>query len=432
MFGQAIPDDKKQKIVEGIYDRYYRYMTMCAMDILKNKRTAQEAVQKAFYHIAATYELFEDGSAKSTAALVYIYVKCAAMHSLNPNKRNTKVVTFSDYTSRVAKNIATEEADTESLVLDEETIVTVSEALDKLDDAYRDLIVLKYFYHVRNADIATVLQVNSTTVKNRVSHAKQVLKERLGFAKDEQIDALLTVSIGRTVARYAEVFMSFDVSKTVVDLRIKNRILKRVNNRSRRLWRAIRIAAVACMLLLSLAFTVCMCIPNVRNAVWNALTVDDPVQTPITSSDNESTNTSNKENAETVPDTSANEAPITPPQSIEKIAKATYLPDGYYYEEMEPTSFQVSIVYYDTSGNVKFVLSQRLITADGEGSWADNEEASVTKVKIHSFEGLLFEYVDVPDNFTLVWQDASYMYMLAGEFASETELLKIAEGIQIE
>lgn len=432
MFSQVILDDKKREIVEEIYDRYYKHMIVCAMDILKNKRTVQEAVQEAFYHIAATYELFEDVAAESSAALVYIYVKHTAMHFLNQNKRNIKVVTFSDYTSRVTKNIPIEDDDIESIVIDDETTSIVSDALDKLDEVYRDLMIMKCYYHMRNVDIARVLKIDSTTVKNRVSRGKHALKESLGLAKDAQIDPLLSVSIGRTVARYAEVFMRLDVSQIVDDLRNKNRILKRVKNKSHTLWRVIRIAAVACMLLLSLAFTVCMCIPTVRNAIWGDLTVDEPVQTLITSIDSEDSNTSNKGNAEIIPDTSANQAPITPPEIIEKIAKATYLPDGYYYEESDATLFRVETFYYDMSRNMKFRLLQCVMTADGRGPWADNEEASVTKVKIHSFEGVLCEYFDMPSYSSLAWQDASYMYMLAGEFASKSELFKIAEGIKIE
>lgn len=350
------------------------------------------------------------------------------MHILNKNKRFSKVVTFSDYTSRGAKNNAMEEADHESTVIDGETSLIVSEALDKLDEVYRDLMIMKYYYHMRNVDIAKVLRFDSTSVRNRVSHAKQALKELLGFAKDDQMDALLTVSIYRNVARDAAVFLSLDVSKIVDDLRNKNRILRRVKNKSCTLWRAIRSATVVCMILLSIAFTMSMCIPTVRNAMWNALMVE----TPITSNDTESTNTSNKENAETIPDTSVNEAPITPPETLEKIAKATYLPDGYYHEEMESTSFQVSIVYYDASGNVKFLLYQRLRKADGKGPWADNEGASGINVSFNGFDGVLFEYLDMPGYFSLVWQDLSYMYSLYGEFDSKTELLKIAEGIKTE
>ena len=425
MMIQAIQDDKKREIIEEIYDRYHKYMTVCAMDILKNKCTAQESVQEAFCHIAATYELFEDVSAESTAALVYIYIKCAAVHILNQNKRVTKAVTFSEYTSRGAKNIAMEEADHESIVIDDETILITSEALDKLDEVYRDLMIMKHYYHMRNADIATVLQSDSTTVKNRVSRAKQALKESLGFAKDDPIDALLMVSIGKSVAQYAKVFGSLDVSQIVDDLRIKHRLLKRVKNKSCMLWRAIRVAAITCLLLFSLVFMVCMCISEVRNAMWNTLVVDDPVETPITSNDKECVNT--------LPETIEKiETPITPPQSIETIAKATYLPDGYSYVEMEPTLFQVSIIYYDASGNVQFILSQYVITPGGGEPWVDNEGASVTKISIHGFEGVLFEYLDKPSYFSLAWQDASYMYMMNGEFSSKTELLKIAESIKIE
>ena len=62
----------------------------------------------------------------------------------------------------------------------------------------------------------------------------------------------------------------------------------------------------------------------------------------------------------------------------------------------------------------------------------NNENGSVTTMYVNGQEGILVEYSDVPGHFTLVWQDSSYQYVMAGEFDSKTDLLKIAEGIRIE
>lgn len=44
----------------------------------------------------------------------------------------------------VAKDIVDEDADVQRIVIDNETTEIVSEAVDKLDDMYRDLIIMKY------------------------------------------------------------------------------------------------------------------------------------------------------------------------------------------------------------------------------------------------------------------------------------------------
>lgn len=75
----TIEDDNKRRIVENIFDLYYKHMMACALDILRNEHDAQDAVQDAFYKITATYERFANATSPQTEALVHIYVKNAAI-----------------------------------------------------------------------------------------------------------------------------------------------------------------------------------------------------------------------------------------------------------------------------------------------------------------------------------------------------------------
>ena len=184
---QSIEDDNKRRIVEDIYDLYYKHMTACALDILRNYHDSQDSVQDAFYNITATYELFADAAAPATAALVHIYVRNAAINIYNKNKRHAKVVMLCDNIEEVAKDIVDEDADVQRIVIDNETTEIVSEAVDKLDDMYRDLIIMKYYYHMRNVDIAQVLNIDSNKVNGRIFRAKQKLKEILGTEAYERI-----------------------------------------------------------------------------------------------------------------------------------------------------------------------------------------------------------------------------------------------------
>ena len=183
----SIEDDNKRRIVENIYDLYYKHMTACALDILRNYHDSQDAVQDAFYNNTATYELFADVAAPATAALVHIYVKNAAINIYNKNKRHAKVVMLCENIEEVAKDIVDEDADVQRIVIDNETTEIVSEAVDKLDDMYRDLIIMKYYYHVKNVDIGQVLNIDSNKVNGRIFRAKQKLKEILGTEAYERI-----------------------------------------------------------------------------------------------------------------------------------------------------------------------------------------------------------------------------------------------------
>lgn len=184
---QTIEDNSKRRIVEDIYDLYYKNMIACAHNILKNSHDAQDAVQEAFFNIVATYELFENATAHTTAALVHIYTKHAAINIYNRNKRHSKIILLSDNIEELTKDIPAEDADVERITINEETVSLVSHAIDQLDVLYRDLIIMKYFYHMRNIDIALVLKIDSNTVNGRIFRAKQKLKELLGVEAYERI-----------------------------------------------------------------------------------------------------------------------------------------------------------------------------------------------------------------------------------------------------
>lgn len=184
---QSVEDNRKRRIVEDIYDLYYKHMTACAMGILKNYHDSQDAVQEAFINIVATSEMFENLTASERAALVHIYVKNAAINLYNKNKKHSKVVMLCDNMEELTKDIPTNDPSVDRLVIDNETTQEVSAAIDKLDDLYRDLLIMKYYYHMRNIDIAQVLKIDRTTVNNRIFRAKQKLKEILGAEAYERI-----------------------------------------------------------------------------------------------------------------------------------------------------------------------------------------------------------------------------------------------------
>ncbi len=184
---QSIEDDSKRRVVEDIYDAYYKHMMATAEDILNNYHDAQDAVQNAFYNITATYEMFLEPNVRSTAALVEIYVRNAAINIYNRNKRYSKLFVSDANIDETLNSIIDEDAYLQKIVVDDETTAIVSEAIDQLDDMYRDLIIMKYYYHMKNTDIARVLDIDANKVNWRVHRARQLLKEILGAEGYERI-----------------------------------------------------------------------------------------------------------------------------------------------------------------------------------------------------------------------------------------------------
>ena len=121
------------------------------------------------------------------------------------------------------------------------------------------------------------------------------------------------------------------------------------------------------------------------------------------------------------------------PDNIEKKARATYLPEGYYAEENESIALYVDTFFYDVEGNMKFRLLQQVIDEEADSDvMIDNENDPITTIYVNGNEGIHVEYPDVPGLYYLVWQDSYYQYSLYGSFTSVAELMKIADGVKTE
>lgn len=176
----SIEDEEKRKVVQSIFDMYYKHMMACAMSILKHHHDAQDAVQDSFYNITATYDLFLIPDSPSTAALVHIYVRNAAINIYNKNKTRSKVIAFYDDMEKATADREDISANVQQNAVDQETERIIRRAVNQLDIECRDLIYLKYYYNMRNVDIARVMNIAVGLVNGRIFRAKSKLKEILG------------------------------------------------------------------------------------------------------------------------------------------------------------------------------------------------------------------------------------------------------------
>ncbi len=70
-------------------------------------------------------------------------------------------------------------ADPPEARMEPETVVQVREALAKLDDEHRDVLILREYQQLSYAEIADVLNIPVGTVRSRLFRAKLALKELL-------------------------------------------------------------------------------------------------------------------------------------------------------------------------------------------------------------------------------------------------------------
>lgn len=227
----------------------------------------------------------------------------------------------------------------------------------------------------------------------------------------EKFDVLLSLASAECVKEEAEAFLSADISE-IAD---NPQMLRKVLGGSRKgKWHTVKIILLVALLCMSIAFTACMLVPEIRQAIWNVLVRchDDHVE--INFEENSETNS------------------ITPvaeyPKTIEKKMELTYVPEGYIINDKRLSSMQYSIDYKSNEYARKFMVVQSIIT--DVNSFVNESEGQVAYVEIGGVEAILMKCIDESFVYKLVWQDDQYRYMICGSFVSTHEIIRIAEGIK--
>ncbi len=227
------------------------------------------------------------------------------------------------------------------------------------------------------------------------------------------------------------------------------RRILRVNSRAVYSWTPFKIALVALLTAMSIAFTACMCIPEVRTAIKKVFLTwcDDYVEIGFHPADETDTNTAaatesaapaasestdagtaaaaeSESLADTVGAETPAEAPVGPPDRILQKVYAKDLPEGYTWE-VDTDLELLYLLYYFYQDEIKFTITQSLIS--DESIWADYMEQNATTIAVNGYTGIVLQEQESPPVFTVVWQDAQYEYSLTGYFTDEQDAIGMAE-----
>ena len=178
LFIQAIENDEQREAVERICDLYYRNMLKTALDILHHKEDAEDAVQDAFYNISKHADLFLDTESEATIARISIYTRNAAINIYNRKKKTNEIFSSLDAQESPSSAIIAEE-DLDRILENEETARAIDSAIKQLGKPYSDVIMMKYFYHYRNIDIAQAMNTDANDINGKIFRAKKKLRKIL-------------------------------------------------------------------------------------------------------------------------------------------------------------------------------------------------------------------------------------------------------------
>lgn len=154
-------------------------MKHIAFDILKDEQLAEDAVHNAFIKLTNYLDKIDENDCHKTKGFIVIVIRSVAKDMYRKRKRELEI--------SINENITYCASDDFSLTsFDVEEIVSKIECLPAI---YKDVLILKYLQEFDNKEIASVLNIKSTTVRKRLERAKIMLAELL--EKDGEYGDLL-------------------------------------------------------------------------------------------------------------------------------------------------------------------------------------------------------------------------------------------------
>jgi RNA polymerase sigma-70 factor (ECF subfamily) len=155
---------------DALFDEYSDKVYGLAYRLMGNRDDAMDISQEVFVKIFRNLKAFKGESAMATWIYRIVYNTC--MDELR--RRKIKQVSIVDKPDLVDDNISVEE-----IYEADERKKAVHNALYKLDDDQRAVIVMRDIQGLSYEEIADVLQCPLGTVKSRLSRARLNLKEIL-------------------------------------------------------------------------------------------------------------------------------------------------------------------------------------------------------------------------------------------------------------
>jgi RNA polymerase sigma-70 factor (ECF subfamily) len=155
-----------REAMEALYFRYRDYVYTLAVSFCRNEADALDVMQETFFYLFRKFPGFELTARMKT--FLYPAVKNLAIARLKKGRRS---VPLGDAREDLANGAA---AATDGAPLEE-----FSAVLSRLSEEQRSVVVLRFVEDMDLAEIADTLEVPLGTVKSRLHHAIQRLRDFL-------------------------------------------------------------------------------------------------------------------------------------------------------------------------------------------------------------------------------------------------------------
>jgi len=160
-----------ERAFAALFDRYKNLVYKTAYLMLGNANDAEDALQEVFVQVHRSLSTFQPSKGAFTTWLHRITVN----HCLNRRRKRRLPVLSLDEVSPLS--LTGRSPSFESRLAEEET---VQQALNRLSEKQRTVVILRYYWDLSYAEMSQILDIPVGTVKSRLNLALRTLRKELG------------------------------------------------------------------------------------------------------------------------------------------------------------------------------------------------------------------------------------------------------------
>ncbi|MBO6230560.1 MAG: RNA polymerase sigma factor [Ruminiclostridium sp.] len=176
-----VETEEQKSFVENVYIQYEQDLYKVALSILHNKQDAEDAVHDTFIQIVKNIDkIMQIDRPKLRGFLVIISRNC----SINIYRKRKKDAHF-DIDDEDQPEAA-DDFDLEQSITNKQEQEKVREALNKMNDDQRSIILMRYFYDMSLDSISSELNISYEAVRKRLDRARSALYRVLTGGNDNE------------------------------------------------------------------------------------------------------------------------------------------------------------------------------------------------------------------------------------------------------
>ncbi len=166
-----IDNESDKKLFEAFYTGYKSMMYNVAFDIIHDVHLAEDAVMNSFFILARNMEKVSDQTMSEVRNFLVVVVRNQAIKIYNKQK---DITYCDDALDDVSDNINVV-YELENKELQRKVFGYIKE----LDSSYSDVLMMKYFYGMKTAEIAKSLGLTAEGVHTRLRRATVKIRQKL-------------------------------------------------------------------------------------------------------------------------------------------------------------------------------------------------------------------------------------------------------------